>query len=889
MAALLHRIGRWSARHHRSVVIAWALVIALAGTGAVVLGKPLGNDFTIPGSRFQEVLDELERKIPEASGVIGTVTFSTEDGFTEDQRAAVANVTEEWSALDGVIDATDPFEVQAQLDGTGDQLAQGRQEIEAGRAELEAGLAELTAGQAQVDAGRAELEAGAAELDAAQAQLDEQAAQLDAGRAAMPPEQVAAAEQQLAAGQAQIDAGRAELEAGAAELDAAQAEIDAGLARIEQGEAELAAGETELDQGERLAALTDGVRQVSENGTVAMAQIRFDAVGGGTLPAEITEEVQRVGEPLAEAAVQVDYSTEIVSDIAGAFGPGEAVGLVIAAIVLLVMLGSVVAAGLPLLVAVVGVGIGIGGALALSSVVEMTSVTPALALMLGLAVGIDYSLFILNRHRIQLRRGMERTASIALASGTAGNAVAFAGTTVVIALAALTLTGIPFLATMGLVAAATVVVAVLAALTLAPALLALLGDRVLPRRQRTAPRPAQPAATTRRERRTRRSWAAIVQANPWLAILGVAVVAAVLASPAPQLRLGLPDGSAEPVDTTAYRTYDLIRDNFGAGANGPLIAVATLDDVPADDATLTDVQLDVAEDLAGVGGVEYVVPFGVSEDRSTLAFQLVPADGPSAESTVELVNRLDDAAPVIGDARGVTIGLTGQTVANIDISARLGDALPVYLAVVIGLSLLLLLMVFRSIWVPLLATAGFLVSLAATFGGVVATYQLGIGSGVFDVHEPGPVLSFLPIMLIGVLFGLAMDYQVFLVSAMRESYVHGEDARSAVVSGFDHSARVVTAAAIIMVAVFGGFIFAELTMIRPIGFGLALGVLVDAFLVRMTLTPAVLSLLGGRAWWLPRWLDRVLPDVDVEGAKLERSLGIDDGEQPHAVAPAAAR
>ena len=399
MAALLHRIGRWSARHHWSVVVAWLLVIAVAGTGAVVLGKPLGNDFTIPGSRFQEVLDELEREIPEASGVIGTATFSTEDGFTEEQRTAVAQVTEEWSALGGVIDATDPFAVQAQLDGTGDQLARGRAELEAGLAELAAGREELTSGQEQVDAKRAELEAGAAELDAAQTRLDEQAAQLEAGRAALPPEQVAAAEQQIAAGQAQIDAGRAQLEAGATELDTAQAQIDVGLDRIEQGEADLAAGETELAQGERLAALTDGVRQVSENGTVAMAQIRFDAVGGGTLPAEITDEVQRVGAPLADAGVEVDYSTEIVSDIAGAFGPGEVLGLVIAAVVLLVMLGSLIAAGLPLLMALVGVGVGLTGALALSRCVDMQSITPVLALMLGLAVGIDYSLFLINRHR----------------------------------------------------------------------------------------------------------------------------------------------------------------------------------------------------------------------------------------------------------------------------------------------------------------------------------------------------------------------------------------------------------------------------------------------------------------------------------------------------------
>nr|WP_238695182.1 MMPL family transporter [Ornithinimicrobium flavum] len=272
-------------------------------------------------------------------------------------------------------------------------------------------------------------------------------------------------------------------------------------------------------------------------------------------------------------------------------------------------------------------------------------------------------------------------------------------------------------------------------------------------------------------------------------------------------------------------------------------------------------------------GVERVLPAGVNDARDVLAFQLQPAGGPTEESTVALVDRLDADLGSLGEEHGASIDITGQTVANIDISEQLSDALPIYLLVVVGLSLILMMLVFRSIWVPLLATAGFLLSIVAAFGAVVAVYQLGHLGPVFGVHEPGPVLSFLPILLIGILFGLAMDYQVFLVSAMREDHVHGRDARTAVVTGFNHSARVVTAAAIIMISVFAGFVWAHLTMVRPIGLGLALGVLVDAFLVRMTLTPAVLSLLGERAWWLPRWLDRILPDVDVEGAKLERALG----------------
>lgn len=834
MASLLHRIGRWSARHRWAAILSWVLLIALAATGTVTLRSPLSDEFTIPGSRFQTVLDELQQEIPEAAAGIGTVTFSTADGFTDEQRQAVADVTEQWSELDGVVEAPDPFATQAQLDGAPEQVAAGRQKLDTARAQLEAGREQLEQGQAQLDAGRAQLEA--------------QEAQLAATRDQLPPQALATAE-------AEIAAARDRLDAGAAELDQRRAEL-------EQGEAQLASGERELEQSERLADLTDGLRQVSEDGTVAMTEVRFDS-NGGQLDPDATAAIQRIGDTLADEGIEVSYSAEIVSDFSSIMGPAELLGLAVAVVVLLVVLGSLLAAGLPLLTALVGVGVGLGGAMTLSSVVEMTTVTPVLALMLGLAVGIDYSLFILNRHRLQLAAGMPLRESIALATGTAGSAVTFAGGTVVIALTALGVTGIPFLRTMGLVAAGTVAVAVLAAVTLTPALLSLLGERVLPARRR--------AALARRHRHgAPRGWAARVQRHPWLALVGVAVVAGALASPAPQLRLGLPDGSQEPADSTAYRTYDLIRDNFGAGANGPVIAVATLEEPEDDDAALTDLQLDVAEDLAAVDGVRYVVPFGVSEDGTTLAFQLMPEGGPSDESTVALVDDLVAGADDLGAEHGVEMGYTGQTVANIDISARLGAALPVYLLVVVGLSLVLLLLVFRSIWVPLLASAGFLLSVVAAFGGVVAVYQLGLASAIFDVNEPGPVLSFLPILLIGVLFGLAMDYQVFLVSAMREAHVHGQDARTAVVTGFNQSAQVVTAAATIMVSVFGGFVFADLTMIRPIGFGLALGVLVDAFLVRMTLTPAVLTLLGERAWRLPRWVDRILPDVDVEGARLER-------------------
>ena len=824
----------------------------------------------------------------------------------------MADAVEEWETLDGVT-STDPFEAQAQLDSAEEQisdgeseLADGRTQLEDGRAQLEQGREDLEQARAELEDGRAQLEDGQAELDAqrsqleaGQAELDAQLEQLEAGVAAgqVPPQAEEQARAEIAAGQAELDAGREQLDAAQAEIDANREQLEAGeseisegetqleesAAELEEGEAELAQGEEDLAAARRAAELTDGFRVVNEAGTVALTQVSV-ADTDGFIPPEITEAIQETGNGLEtdELGLTVDFSKEITDDLSSLLGPGEIIGLVIAAVVLIVMLGSLVAAGLPILMALVGVGVGLTGALALSQWVDLQSITPVLALMLGLAVGIDYSLFLINRHRQQLRHGMPLRESIALAVGTSGNAVTFAGLTVIIALVALTLTGIPFLGIMGLVAAATVAIAVLVAITLTPAMLSLIGERVLPAKDRSTAgkheaHQRSPEEESARAADTSRGWGALVQRRPWLAIVAVLAIVAGLGWPTAQLRLGLPDGSSEPAGSTAYTTYDTVRDEFGAGANGPILVVAELDEPVAEgDTPLLTMQSDLAEDLGAVEGVVQVLPTGVNDDRDVLAFRVQPEGGPAEPSTEALVDRLGAVTGEIGDAHDATLGLTGQTVANIDISEQLADALPIYLVVVVGLSLILLLLVFRSILVPLLATGGFLLSVAAAFGVVVGVYQLGFASGFFGVNEAGPILSFLPILLIGILFGLAMDYQVFLVSSMREEHVHGKDARTAVVTGFNASARVVTAAAIIMVSVFAGFVWAHLTMVRPIGLGLAAGVLVDAFLVRMTLTPAVLSLLGEKAWWLPRWLDRLLPDVDVEGAQLERSLGYDE-------------
>lgn len=837
MAIFLHRLGRWCARRPWPVVGAWLALIVLTVGGMLAFAKPLANEFSIPGSRFETVLQTLKAEIPEAAGTTGTAVFRSDDGFTDEQRAAVSDAVDAWGEIDDVI-AIDPFETQAQIDGSADQLDTGRSELAAGRAQLEQGEQELAAG-------RLELEGGQGQLDAALA-----AGFITADQAA---------EQQVL-----IDEGLARLEAGEAELEA--------------GRAELEAGEASLVAGERMAALSDGLRLVNESNTVAMSQISVQGVGG-SIPPETMDAIQEVADELGGQGVPTTLSAELTADISSIFGPGEVIGLVVAAIVLIVMLGSLAAAGLPLLMALVGVGVGLAGAMAMSSLFEMQSITPALALMLGLAVGIDYSLFLINRHRQQLLHRMSVEESIALSVGTSGNAVTFAGLTVIIALAALTITGIPFLGVMGLVAAATVAIAVLVALTLTPAMLSIMGMRVLPKRARAALAQGDLHETEEQDRRegdTHRGWAAFVQRRPWLMIAAVIAIVAGLGYPTGQIRLGLPDGGSEPAGSAAFETYDAVRTEFGAGASGPLIVVAELDEaIPAGDETaLLTKQADIGEEFIDVFGVEYVVAIGANDTRDVLAFQIQPATGPADPATERLVERLTVLGPRIGNDHGADIGLTGMTVANIDISEQLAQALPIYLLVVVGLSLILLLLVFRSVVIPILATGGFLLSIIAAFGAIVAVYQLGHLSWIFGVNEPGPIISFLPTLLIGILFGLAMDYQVFLVSAMREEHVHGKDARTAVVTGFNHSARVVTAAAIIMISVFGGFVWAHLSMVRPIGLGLAIGILVDAFLVRMTLVPAVMSLLGEKAWWIPRWLDRILPDVDVEGARLERSLGI---------------
>lgn len=828
MALMLYRLGKFSYRHRWLVISVWLAVMVAVGGAAAAFHGTLSNNFQIPGTETQQMADKLKTELPSSSGGSASVVFEANDAqFSQAGRDAVTAALTKLETLPDVQGTVDPFATQAQLDQAVTDLAAGKEQSAAGKAQLEAAAAELAAGKAQLDAAEQQMAAAGMPAAAIEARLGQQKAA-------------------LAEGQAKLDAGTQELEA---------------------GEAKLALGARQLEASK-------GLRFVSEDGKAAIAQVQFKTSINGLNP-EVRQEVQDIVKEVAAANVTALPSKEISEDISELFGAAEIIGIAVAALVLIIMLGTLIAAGLPLLMALVGVAVGVGGTFALSGATDMSSISPMLALMLGLAVGIDYSLFIVNRHRGQLLAGMDPEESVALATGTSGNAVLFAGLTVIIALAALVVPGLPFLAVMGLSAAATVAVAVVVALTLTPAVLSLIGRKLISKRAwaKADRHNAAPGHETedraKDEYRSSHGWGGIVTNHPWLALLAGVVLLGVVALPAAQLRLALPDASSEPVASQAFQAYDVTKRSFGEGMTGPIIVVGDLPE-GLSEAEAQATQFDVADILRETENVSAAVPLALSADRRTAVFQVIPNEGPASASTVRVVSELRAEKGQIKDTTGVSIGLTGQTAGNVDVSTKLGDALPPYLAIVVGLSLILLLLVFRSIWVPLLATGGFLLSLAAAFGAVVAVYQWGWLGPIFGVENPGAVLSFLPIILIGVLFGLAMDYQVFIASGMRESYMHGESAKHAVRSGFSHAAAVVTAAAIIMVSVFSGFIFSHLNMVRPLGFAMAFGVLIDAFVVRMTIVPAVMYLLGEKAWWLPRWLDRILPDVDVEGAKLRK-------------------
>ncbi|MEU0814969.1 MMPL family transporter [Streptomyces mirabilis] len=655
---------------------------------------------------------------------------------------------------------------------------------------------------------------------------------------------------------------------------------------------------------------------ISADGTTAVAQVRYE-VPQSALEPNALDALKSAVSGANQQGMRVDVGGSAFGNAPSESHRSDIIGVGVALVILTLTFGSLLTAGIPVVTALFGVATAIFGALSLTGTVSISSTAQSLALMIGLAVGIDYALFIVSRHRFHLAHGMEPEESAALAVGTAGSAVVFAGLTVVIAMTGLTVVGIPYLTAMGLAAAGAVLIAVLVATTLLPAILGFAGTRLTPgpgsramRREQAvggagedavgatgdslasgtgenvlsgtgdnvaggtgesvaggtgehvASRTGEHVAGAGANAAER--WFRLVTRRPLLTLVAVVASLGALAWPAHDMRLALPDNGTAPSSSSQRIAFDRVGEKLGPGFNGPLLVLA-------DTSHSSDPATAAQRVAATIGALPDVATVGkpvANPATHTALIQVIPDSAPSDPATKTLVNSIRDDRAAIQRDTGATVQVTGSTAVSVDVAAKLNSALIPFAAVVIGLSLLLLLLVFRSLVVPLKAAAGFLLSIAATLGAVVGVFQLGHLGSLIGVDTTGPVSSFLPIILLAVLFGLAMDYEVFLVSRMRESYLHTGNPLGAVHSGARHSGRVVTAAALIMTSVFAAFLTSDSTMLKQIAFALAAGVLLDAFVIRMTFVPAVLALTRHAAWWLPKWLERRLPDLDIEGDRL---------------------
>jgi RND superfamily putative drug exporter len=596
---------------------------------------------------------------------------------------------------------------------------------------------------------------------------------------------------------------------------------------------------------------------ISSDEDVAVATLDY-----GTLAEDDQESSYEAALELQKSAppeLGVELGGNLVPLGAPATGPGEGAGVIIAFLVLVLTFGSLRAAGANLLVAVFGVGVGLVGVLAYGALTPIGENSIILASMLGLAVGIDYSLFILSRFQTELRSGRSVEDAVARAVGTAGTAVVFAGLTVIVALVALLVANIGFITEMGFAGAFGVLVAVLLALTLLPVLMKTLGHKALSKKHRHALAHGQLWSEDAQDKHGfLRRWGTGVVKRPVLAIVAGTVVLAVVATPMLSMKTAFTiPGGADP-ESTERAAYTLVLDEFG-GVQSPLIVLAEGDDIAAATAALES-------ELAALPGVTQVVPAEISASGNLARITLIPSGGPLDDSTKDLVHELRDRADSVN---GVHLEVTGETAIGIDQDAALNAALVKYILVIVLISMALLVLMFRSLLIPLIATLGYLLSVGASFGASTAVFQWGWNFPLIQAPQGDPMLSLLPLLLVGVLFGLAMDYQVFLVSRIQEMHNRGMSPKQAIVEGFSRSAPVLVAAATIMTVVFAGFASSTFSIAASIAFGLMVGVMADAFIVRLVLMPALMSLLGRSAWWIPAWLDKVLPNIDVEGHALD--------------------
>jgi putative drug exporter of the RND superfamily len=600
---------------------------------------------------------------------------------------------------------------------------------------------------------------------------------------------------------------------------------------------------------------------ISPNQKVALANVQF-AVQPGQVTDATLNAMQAANDSAARAGLQVAYSGSVypgwvfkISEVP------ELIGLLVAFVILLITFGALIAALLPIGTAIIGILITLTTVTALAAVTPIASVSTTVALMLGLSCGIDYGLFILLRYRNNLLAGMAPMDACAQAVGTAGSSVVFAAFTVIIGLCGLAVVNIPFLTAMGLCAAGAVFVALLVALTLGPALMGFAGRKLVSfvsARSRTTAE----IAATEPERTFGSRWGRFIVRRRIPVLIAGVIVLVVLAIPVKSMKLGLPSAASNPKSNTSRIAYDLITQNFGPGANGPLLIVAEPVHSP-------EVVQTLAAALAKEPGVTSVSAAAVQNGVAVI--RVIPASGPTAQATTDLVHRIRDDRDKIEQHTSATILVGGTTASNIDVSAKLASALPVFLLVIVGLAIALLTFAFRTVLVPVKSVIGFLLSIAAAFGVQVAMFQWGWGQHLFGI-TPADTISFLPIIMIGIIFGLSSDYEIFVVSRIKEEYTYTRDAQGAVAHGLGKAARVVTAAALIMFSIFIAFMISSNPSTIAIAFSFAAGVFLDAFVVRLTLVPAVMAIVKDKLWYHPRWFARYVPDPDIEGEHLAEHL-----------------
>jgi putative drug exporter of the RND superfamily len=605
---------------------------------------------------------------------------------------------------------------------------------------------------------------------------------------------------------------------------------------------------------------------LSQDKTIAQIPVLLD-IGPSDLTTGEAQDVLDATEPAEKVGMETAVGGYVGSQLSKpSTESSEAVGLGAAVIILLLAFGTATAMSLPIITAVLGLAAALSLVQLLGHVIDVPTVGPTLATMIGLGVGIDYALFIVTRHKLQLKEGMEIRESCARATATSGGAVFFAGGTVVVALCSLVVAQIPLVTNMGFSAAVAVVVAVLAAITLLPALLGAMGPRINSLRVhlgRTHPDDHQPHGWAR--------WARGVAKRPWRSLIAGLVILGILAIPVFQLQLGQEDNGELPKDTTARQAYDLLTEGFGVGANGPLLISVSLGspakpakqgESPATDPRLTT----LSDDVKKTSGVASVSPITVSKDGKTAVFTVISKGSPSSDETEQLVNDLrDDVIPEAVKGTDLTAYVGGQTAGYIDLADRISSKLPLMIAVVVGLSCFILFVAFRSVLVPLKAAFANLISVAAAYGVLTFIFQEGHGASLLGLEGATPIVSYVPLFMFAILFGLSMDYEVFLLSQIQDHYKQEGQPTKAVIDGLATTGRVITSAALIMVAVFTSFVLSGDPTVKEFGVGLAVAVAIDATIVRCLIVPAIMVLLRGRAWWMPGLLERTVPHVSIEG------------------------